>query len=187
MSFNKNYEFDAVLESHPIGEQNIYRLYYINYHRIGENYGRSGNNVGMINWPCKPFMLPKGMTREEGFKILSYLTDFIEKRDDIEECSLNSIRMLDGVLNLERFGFTRINEDDESKIINLFTIDGRVLLFKKSKLYPKYFEWYVEDVTLGEVENIYAKYDMEFRDIVWLDKQDDKGNAKILKPQKRKK
>ncbi len=177
-------EFDATLEEHPVGNQYIYRLYFVNYHRIGESYGRQDNNVGMINWPCKPFMLPEGMSREEGFKVLSYLTDFIEKRDDTEPCSLKSVRTLDGILDLERFGFKRVMEDDENKILNLFTVSGRLLLFKRSKLYPKYFEWYVENVTLEEVTNIYTKYNMEFRDIVWLDKQNDKGHSKVLKQQK---
>lgn len=179
--FSRDDEFIASLEDHPIGNQNIYRLYYVNYHRIGEQYGRHDNNIGRINWPFKPFMLPNGMTREEGFKVLSYLTDFIEKRDDIKTCSLKSVMLLDSVLDLERFGFTRVKEDNEDKIINLFTVDGRLLLFKKSELYLKYFEWYVENVTLEEVINIYAKYNMKFEDIVWLDNQNDKDQSKVLK------
>ena len=177
-------EFDATLEDHSVGNQDIYRLYFVNYHRIGESYGRQDNNVGVINWPCNPFMFPEGMSREEGFKVLSYLTDFIEKREDTEPCSLKSVRTLDGVLDLERFGFKRVKEDDENKILNLFTVSGRLLLFQRSKLYPKYFEWYVENVTLEEVKNIYTKYNMEFRDIVWLDNQNDKGHSKVLKQQK---
>ena len=179
---SRDFEFDAELEDHPIGNQNIYRLYYINYHRIGEGYGHRKNNIGIINWRFNPFILPKEMTREEGFKVLSYLTDFIEKREDTESCSFKSVSTLDGVLNLERFGFTRVEEKDESKILNLFTVDGRLLLFKRSNLYSKYFEWYVENVTKEEVESIYAKHNMEFRDIVWLDNPKEKTYAKILKP-----
>lgn len=179
---SRDFEFDAELEDHPIGNQNIYRLYYINYHRIGEGYGHRKNNIGIINWRFNPFILPKEMTREEGFKVLSYLTDFIEKREDTEPCSFKSVSTLDGVLNLERFGFTRVEEKDESKILNLFTVDGRLLLFKRSNLYSKYFEWYVENVTKEEVESIYAKHNMEFRDIVWLDNPKEKTYTKILKP-----
>ena len=171
---NHDYEFEAELENHPIGNQNIYRLYYINYHRIGENYGMGPNNIGLIDWPCKPFMLPEGMTREEGFKVLSYLTDFIEKRDDVEEGSLTSVRTLDSVLSNERFGFKRVEKTDEDKILNLFTVGGRALLFKKSEYYEKYFEWYTENVTKEEVEEIYNKIGMEFRDIIWLDKEESK-------------
>lgn len=185
LPISRDFEFDAELEDHPIGNQNIYRLYYIHYLRIGEHYGHRENNIGIINWPFLPFMLPKGMTREEGFKVLSYLTDFIEKREDTEPCSYKSVSTLDGVLNLERFGFTRVEEKDESKILNLFTVAGRLLLFKRSNLYPKYFEWYTENITKEEVESIYAKYNMEFRDIIWLDNQNNKNenNSKTLKLQ----
>ena len=173
-------EFDATFEDHPVGNQDIYRLYFVNYYRKGESYGRKGNNVGVIDWACKPFMLPEGMSREEGFKVLSYLTNFIEKTGDIEPCSLKSVMTLDKVLDLERFGFKRVIEYDENKILNLFTVRGRLLLFKRSKLYQKYFEWYVENVTLEEVTNIYAKLNMKFRNIVWSGNRNDKGYSKVL-------
>lgn len=179
---SRDSEFECELDDHPIGNQNIYRLYYVNYHRILEYNGRCDDNIGIIDWAFKPFMLPNGMTREEGFKVLSYLTDFIEKRDGIEPCSLNSVRTLDGVLDLSRFGFQRVDENDENKILNLFTVTGRLLLFKKSELYNKYFEWYIENVTLDEVVDIYKKYDMEFNDIVWLSNNHDGEYLKVLKP-----
>lgn len=181
---NRDFEFEAVLEDHPIGNQNIYRLYFVNYHRIREYDGRQDNNVGVVDWACNPFMLPNGMTREDMFKVLSYLTDFIEKRDDVEECSLKSVRTLDGVLDLERFGFKRVKETDENKILNLFTVSGRLLLFKRSELYEKYFEWYAQNVTLEEVISIYSKYNMEFKDIVWCDSPNDKGYSRVLKQDK---
>lgn len=179
---NRDYEFEATLEDHPIGNQNIYRLYYVDFHRINEYFRfPDPSNIGVVDWPFEPFMLPNGMTREEGFKVLSYLTDFIEKRDDIDPCSLKSVNMLDGALDLERFGFTRIDEKDEDKILNLFTVSGRLLLFKKSEFYSKYFEWYSEGVTLEEVENIYNKYNMKFQDIKWLDRVEEKNYSKVLK------
>lgn len=52
-------------------------------------------------------MLPEDMTREEGFKILSCLTDFIERREDTDIGSLKSVRTLGGVLDLDRFGFRK--------------------------------------------------------------------------------
>lgn len=163
---NRNYEFDAELEDHEIKDGNIYRLHYVNFHRINEhNYSR-GNNIGLINWPCSTFMLPEGMTREEGFKILSYLTDFIEKREDTDIGSLKSVRTLDGVLDLDRFGFRKVKSNDA---IDLYTVDGRILLFKKSEFYKDYFNWYKEKITKEEIEEIYAKHNMTFEDIKWLD------------------
>lgn len=178
-SINKDFEFDAVFEDHPIGNQNIYRLYYVDYHRIGQGYGMKNNNIGIINWNFEPFMFPNGMTREEGFKILSYFTDVIEKREDIDVGSFKSVKILDENINLGRIGFTKIKENDENKILNLFTVSGRVLLFKKSDLYQKYFEWYSKNVTKDEVKEIYAKYNMEFKDILFP--EDKKVYTKTLK------
>lgn len=178
-STNKDFEFDAIFENHPIGNQKIYRLYYVDYHRIGQGYGMKNNNIGIINWSFEPFMFPNGMTREEGFKVLSYFTDVIEKREDIDVGSFKSVKTLDENIDLGRIGFTRVKGNDEDKILNLFTVSGRVLLFKKSDLYQKYFEWYSENVTKDEVKEIYAKYNMEFKDILFP--EDKKVYTKTLK------
>ncbi len=135
----KVYDFEVSLENHLIGNQTIYRLYYVNYHKIGEGY-LEGRHFGVIKVPFRPFQLPEQMAREGGFKVLSYLTDFIEANKNVAPCSLQSIRMLDHLLNAENLRFRRIDEEDESKILDLFAVDGRVRLFKKSDLYEKYFE-----------------------------------------------
>ena len=79
------------------GNQKYYRLHYINYHNINCDSERRG----MIDWTYKPFELPDGMSREEGFKVLSYLTDYIEKRDAVYEVSWKSFGTLDKVIGLE--------------------------------------------------------------------------------------
>lgn len=38
-----------LVEIKQVGEQNIYRLYYVDYHRIREYDGRNDNNIGVIN------------------------------------------------------------------------------------------------------------------------------------------
>ena len=166
---NRDYEFEAELENHPIPEGNAYRLYYVKYHRILEYPGCIEGNIGVILWFHDAFKMPEGMSREDGFKVLSYLTDFIEQRPDIKPCSMKSVNTLDEILKLERFGFDRDVEPNEN-VIDLFTVDGRVLLFKKNhELYSKYFNWYMENVSKEEVEAIYQKCGLEFSDIVWLD------------------
>lgn len=169
---NRNYEFEAELEDHHIGNQSIYRLYYIDYHRIGEYDGRTDNNVEVIDWPFEPFRLPEGMSREDGFKVLSYLTDFIEKQQNLKHCSHKSVATLNSVLNLERLGFKRINTDihiNNCDVIDLFTVSGRLLLFKNSSHYQNYFEWYTEGITFDEVKAIYGKCDIEFYDLILLE------------------
>ena len=163
----RDYEFNATFDSHPIGNQDVYRLYYVNYHRIGEYAGRRDDNIGVLAWNSKPFMFPINMSYEDGFKVLSYLTDYIEKREDIKPFSLGSVMTLDNVLNLDRLGFRRVEEENEDNILNLFTVSGRLLLFKNCNLYSKYFEWYSENVTYEEVVDIFSKCGIEFNDIEW--------------------
>lgn len=178
---SRDFEFDATFENHPIGNQDIYRLYFVDYHRINEYAGRQDNNIGRITWPCNTFRFPEEMSREEGFKVLSYLVDCTEKLDATKPWFYKSSRALDGVFCLERFGFKTVKEKDEDKILNLFIVSGRLLLFKNSELYSKYFNWYVENVTLEEVISIYAKHNIDFRDIEWFDNLNDKGYSKVLK------
>lgn len=175
---NRDFEFDANLEDHPLGNQNVYRLHYVNYHRFGEGYGMGPDNVGTGDYPYQPFLLPDGMSREDAFKVLSYLTDFIEKDLEIEPCSVKSVSALNQLLNLNRLGFTRLNihiDTYETDIIDLFTVTGRILLFKKSKHYEKYFEWYQEGVTLEEVKEIYRKCGRDFYDL----EKEERPNYKV--------
>lgn len=162
---NTAQEFEAELEDHPLGNQTIYRLYYINYHRMRN---QNDNNVGVVDWPFSPFTLPDGMSRQDAFKVLSYLTDYIEQKFNLEPCSHKSVSALDNALNLERLGFKKLNislDNDSTDVIDLFTVSGRVQLFKKSNHYQKYFEWYIDGVTLEEVKNIYNKCGIEFYDV----------------------
>lgn len=179
---DRNYEFKAELEDHPLGNQNIYRLYYMNYHRIREYSGRTDNNVGVMDFPFKPFIFPEGMSREDGFKVLSYLTDFIEKQLNLKPCSYKSVATLNKVLDLERLGFKRVMvsiQNYDSDVIDLFTVSGRILLFKNDKQYQKYFEWYTEGITFDEVKEIYSKCGMEFYDLILSEKQEETENEDL--------
>lgn len=181
ITYNEEDDFNADFEDHEIGNQKYYRLHYINYYNIN----RDSNRRSIIDWPYKPFELPNGMSREDGFKVLSYLTDFIEQRDDVYEASWKSVGTLDGVINLERFGFKRLDfTPREDEIIDLFTIDGRIKRFKDSKYYSTYFNWYTSNISKEEIEEIYQNCGLVFSDIVWLDnptKNNEKETVKQLK------
>lgn len=155
-------EFEAEFENHLIGNQKIYRLHYILYYRA------EGKTDGfrIMNCTFDPFELPDGISREDAFKILSYLTDYIERTSGLAPCSYKSVNTLNEVLNLQRLGFKKLDEKcDEKDILDLWTVDGRVLLFKEGPYYPSYFEWYYENITLTEVQNIYKKIGIEFYDL----------------------
>lgn len=74
---------------------------------------------------------------------------------------------MDKIIDLKRLGFTKLNIDicKTVEVNDLFTITGRILLFKKSKYYSRYFEWYTENVSFQEVQNIYHKCGIEFYDL----------------------
>lgn len=177
MGLIDNIEFNAKLRNHYVGKENIYRLGFVWHYRF--NHGKS---LGSTEWFGKPFMLPQGMSRNEGFKVLSYLTDFIEKEESYEPCSFQSVIALENILDLEQLGFRRVEDNDMMiKVIDLFTVYGRKLYFKLSPYYHKYFEWYTENVTLEEVKNIYDKYNMEFQDIKWTDETKEENHTRVLK------
>ena len=177
-SLNRNYEFDAELEDHPIPDSDIYRLSFADFHRFGEGYGMGPNNVSLLYWSGDTFTLPNNMAKEDAFKVLSYLTDYIEKEDDINIGSLKSVRTLDAVLGLERFGFRKVRCGDNALVVDLFTVAGRSLLFKRSEYYDRYFNWYTEGVSKEEVQEIYGKIGMKFEDIVWTDREKEKVKVK---------
>ena len=94
MGLIDNIEFNAKLRNHYVGKENIYRLGFVWHYRF--NHGKS---LGSTEWFGKPFMLPQGMSRNEGFKVLSYLTDFIEKEESYEPCSYQSVIALENILD----------------------------------------------------------------------------------------
>jgi len=163
---NEENEFAAVYEDHKIADSNVYRLRYINYHNIGESYGYKDYR-GVIDWPFEKFYLPENMNREDAFKVLSYLTDWIESNTDTKICSYKSVKVLNHVLDMKRYGFSRVNEEvAEEDVIDLFTVSGRVKRFIDSKYYDRYFEWYTPNVPREEVVAIYEKCGLTFEDLV---------------------
>ena len=62
------------------------------FNRIGLPYS-SKANIEVVDWSYKPFKLPSGMTKEDAFKVLSYLTDYIEKDNNIAPASFKSVRI----------------------------------------------------------------------------------------------
>lgn len=162
----KLFKKEPILESHPIGSQDIYRLHYVGIYNA--KYTVDGA-VSYFDSYMDPFKLPAKMSREDAFKVLSYLTDKIEKKSDAEEASYESVQLLDMAISIKRFGFEKVDiklDANDDRVIDLFTISGRVEKFKSSFYYSKYFEWYTENISLREVKQIYEKYGMEFEDLI---------------------
>lgn len=98
------------------------------------------------------YMFPKGMTYTDGFKVLSYLRDYINKELNLDKEILNSIVSLDNVINLSEFGFTKTQALDSN-----CTMDRQLLFLDRVNQYSKYPEWYIEKISLEDVVSIYNK------------------------------
>lgn len=159
------YKFETELGAHLLGNQKYYRFRYVNYCTIEESCGMNSDNVEVIDWPFSAFMLPFGMDREDAFKVLSFLMDFVESNYNFKECSEGKVRLLDKILFFEELGFMKLGlvfPEDSDEVIDLFSVSGSYLLFKNSEGYSRYFQWYTEGVTFEEVCNIYRKINIDF-------------------------
>ena len=136
---------------------------YTDERKIGETWGVT----------C-PFKIPKGMTIENACKVISYLSEKVEREYGIEPASEKSVCSVNKIL--KDFGFKKLVEynhghfhavsnyhygtidDDFCKqidgVVDLFTFSGEKL-FKRSVMYDRYFNWFTEGVTKEEVDEIY--------------------------------
>lgn len=161
----------------PNKEASAIRLFYVSYEtfigyhdgqkKICETYGISS-----------PFKLPNGMSIEDACKVVSYLSDFVEKGNNLEPACEQSVRMVSNIL--EKYGFSKVEGKEKGHyhavseyipfhttranfpatekiegVVDLFSVGGDFKIFKKTDLYDRYFEWYTEGVTKQEVANIY--------------------------------
>ncbi|MBR1386771.1 MAG: hypothetical protein IJ568_08075 [Bacilli bacterium] len=150
-------EFDAVLEDQPQEEKDYYRLRYINYFRdfTHENYN---SNYEIQDIKLDTFTIPNNFTHEDAIKVLSYLIDYLEEKLDLAENTYRSMESLNSILDNRKLGFVKVSKDiSDDKIEDLFLVIGRLLLFKESKDYKKYYNWRKSGITIEEVKEIYKK------------------------------
>lgn len=135
--------------------------------KVGQTYGISSS-----------FKVPNGMSIEDVCKVVSYLSDKVEKENGLEPACERSVIMVSNIL--EDYGFKKIETKNKGHfhsvsqydsfqtittslpasgkvagVVDLFSVDGSFKIFKKSDLFNRYFEWYTEGVTSSEVADIY--------------------------------
>jgi len=120
--------------------------------------------IGETYLASSVFEIPSGLDIEKTCKIISYLSDKVEKGANIEPCSSDSVCAVShelknyGFKKVEGYGphnyhahgqyvpFSKITIDSEHieipECIDLFTVDGDSRLFRRSNLACRYFNWY---------------------------------------------
>ena len=119
MKNNINYNYDRTADK--------IRLIYASietFHMIG-----SGQKIGKTFGVSSPFFLPEGVSLEEAFKIVSYLTEKVERENDIEELSEQSVALVSRLL--ENYGFKKVETNDK----------GHYHSIEEYKIFGKSPEW----------------------------------------------
>lgn len=171
-------------EVYPTKRIPTIRLCYVAY-ELFHRYGSSELKLGQTYTVSSPFMLPPGMTIKDACKVVSYLSDKVEKESNLEPACEKSVIMVSDILS--NYGFEKV--EDKAKrhfhavteydpfyktnielsmrgrlddVVDLFSVGGDFKLFKKSDLHSRYFDWYSKGVTQQEVSNIYKNINREF-------------------------
>lgn len=156
------------------------RLVYFSVERFKDSSGdmRIGQSFVLSN----PYIIPQGMTLEQACKVISYLSEKIEGEKQLEPACPKSLRLTSE--ELSKYGFSKVDGywsgynsstsydysraidlptpmqfafNKGSLSIDLFSVGGDFELFKQTKLYNRYFEWFTSGITEEEVKNIYNK------------------------------
>lgn len=148
------------LRDHKVIDFGLYRFKFLEYNEIKSVYGPKFDETNV--YVFKEFTFPYGMSKEDAFKVISFLLDstkLIIKADtgrNVDVANKDVIKHTDKALGLA--GFNRIKDDAFNNfdgVTDLYLVSGNLKKFKKSSEYKKYFNWYVDDVTEQDVEEIY--------------------------------
>lgn len=155
------------------------RLFYVSMERFNR-YG-GGKRIGQTFGASCTFKAPKGMDLKQACKVVSYLSELVEKDGAVEEASELSVQIVGAFLR--NLGFEKEDENavdfshrhsvsfdtkraldfEDSKVLpypvlgtnDLFTVGGDIKVFEQSSLMDRYFEWFTPGVTEEEVRKIY--------------------------------
>lgn len=143
----------------------VYRLRYIKFHN--SDYYYNSKEFDIIDIPFDLFLIPNNIAQVDGFKILSYLIDLIEKNNNIKKRNIDSVESLNNIIKQKNFIFKIINKNvKDDNIIDLFVVIGKMELFRNSKYNNKYFEWYTPNVSENEIDKICKKYNINLDDMI---------------------
>ncbi len=125
-----------------------------------------------------PFQAPEDMNFEDACKLVSALTNKIEKEENIKKNSRNCVLQVSKLL--EKYNFKKLNSTDfgykngdshmyggylplytlrqisipeVEVVVDFFTIGKSDNAFHRTKMSRRYFDWYVKDATLDQAKD----------------------------------
>lgn len=108
----------------------------------------------MHDYIMQKFRLPDGMSYADAFKVLSFLSEYVEREFNLPECCFGTVKKVQDLL--PEFGFT-IEDKPGVECTDLFTVNGMNRLFKRTEYARQYFEWFTPGVTWDDVQEIYSR------------------------------
>lgn len=135
-----------------------------------------GRKIGATLWASPTFSLKEGMSMEDAYKVISYLSLKVEREYRLQPGCKDSVTKVCSIL--ENYGFKKVSEEGKANYhatltcpasrlmlplvkvddcVNLYTVDGHFDLFRRSNLYGDYFEWFKDNVKESEFNQIINK------------------------------
>lgn len=151
------------------------RLFYVEMEKFyaQDNTTKIGTTLDI----SKTLLLPNNMTMEEACKVVSYISEKVERENMLEPACFKSVSLT--AKELEKFGFDVMEShkgaghyhyvsenmlfqkirfsNSKEGVTDLFTVGGQFKTFKKSDMHERYFEWFTSGVTTQEIIDIYRR------------------------------
>lgn len=113
-------------------------------------------NQQSFNVPLKTFSIPHNMTKEEGFKVISYLV--LKCARDYDTYITSPLVMLAVNDVLESYHFIKVKANDNTK--DILNVIGGFYDIKNRKNAYGLLDWFDNTVTLDDIINIYTKLNL---------------------------
>lgn len=147
-----------VLDEHRVDDTGVYRLHYV-------EYGKKSNGVISTQYVGSIFKMGIPMERRDVLDVVSFLFNNAHKVYGVDKKSYSGTHLVDFMIeNSKNFKFRPANVDERENVLDLYVVGGSNKIFKESRYYNTYFNWYNPSVTYDDVVQIYRKYGFELYD-----------------------
>ena len=164
------------------------RLCYVGFEKF-KRYGSDEIKIGETYSFTNPYRLPRNMTMDDSLKVVSYLTEKVERENglsrDSEKCVIAVSKLL------SQYGFEKVESRqggyfhevsdyrpfDRIKptssicreidgVVDLITIGGDEKLFKWSDISDRNFKWFTRGIREDKISAIYDKIGLNLDELL---------------------